>query len=80
MTLRTHFEGHRPVPRVVHCPPGSFITLAGDTKPRIIDHIRGRHAICTDGLIVSLCYPVRPECMKFGDGDGWRPLINKNCA
>lgn len=67
-----------PTPRLWHCRPGSTITLSGDTSPRTIDHIRGRHAVMQDGLIVTLCHPVRPECMKFGDGAGWRPLINKN--
>lgn len=62
-----------PLPRLWHCSPGSRITLAGDTKARTIDHIQGRHAVMSDGLIVSLCHPVDPDCMRFGDGEGWRP-------
>lgn len=73
MTPRTYFEGRPPIPRLWHCPPGTRITLSGDTQPRTINHIQGRHAVMSDGLIVTLCHPVDPDCMKFGDGGGWRP-------
>lgn len=62
----------RPTPRVQHCAPGSFITLAGDARPHTIDYIQGRHAVMQDGLIVSLCHPVAEAYMRFGEG-GWKP-------
>jgi len=67
-----------PTPRIWHAPPGSRIVLKGDRTTRIVSHIKGRHAVMDDGLIVSVCYPVDPKCMQFGDGAGWRPLINTN--
>lgn len=78
MTYATYYEGKPPVPRVQHCPPGSRVTLAGEAKARTIDHIRDHHAVCTDGLIVTLCHPVREDCMQFGDGAGWRPLSTRS--
>lgn len=62
-----------PTPRVQHCPPGTSFTLPHEHNPRTVSHIQGRHAVCTDGLIITLCHPVRPEGMLFGDGAGWRP-------
>lgn len=73
MTHPTYCEGRPPNPRLYHCPPGSRIILKGESRPRTIDHIQGRHAVMSDGLIVTLCHPVSPDCMRFGDGDGWRP-------
>lgn len=75
-------DDRRPVARLRHCPPGSTVSLAkwdSDTKTwiperlRTIDYIQGRHAVMSDGLIVTLCHPVDPDCMRFGDGAGWRP-------
>lgn len=73
----------KPTPRLWNCPVGSRVVLKPDKKPpetrngkplyRTIDHIQGRHAVMSDGLIVTLCHPVDPDCMRFGDGDGWRP-------
>lgn len=62
-----------PTARLWHCRPGSIITLSGDTRTRTIASIQGRHAVMSDGLIVSLCHPVHPDWMLFGDGHGWRP-------
>lgn len=82
MTHSHIIRGRPPTPRLYHCPPGSTVSLAkwdSDTKTwipeqlRTIDYIKGRHAVMSDGLIVTLCHPVDPDCMKFGDGDGWRP-------
>lgn len=75
-------DDRRPVARLRHCPPGTKVSLAKWDKDarkwiperlRTIDYIQGRHAVMSDGLIVTLCHPVDPDCMKFGDGDGWRP-------
>ena len=74
-------DDRRPVARLRHCPPGSTVSLARwdkDAKKwiperlRTIDYIQGRHAVMSDGLIVSLCHPVAEACMRFGEG-GWRP-------
>lgn len=73
MTLPAYYEGRPPTSRLYHCPPGSRIILKGESRPRTIDHIKGRHVVMTDGLIVSLCHPVHPDWMLFGDGHGWRP-------
>ena len=73
MTHPTYYEGRPPTPRLYHCPPGSRIILKGEPRARTINHIQGRHAVMQDGLIVTLCHPVDPDCMRFGDGDGWRP-------
>lgn len=89
MTHPDYFQCFATVPRLYHCPPGSTVSLARwDSKaekwmserPRTIATIEGRHAVFDDGLIVSLCHPVSSEWMKFGDGDGWRPLIHTNCG
>lgn len=68
MTYPTHYAGPLPVPRIWHCRAGSTITLSGDARPRTIDYIQGRHAVMSDGLIVTLCHPVDPGRMKFGEG------------
>lgn len=62
----------QPVPRLYHCPPGSTIILAGESKPRIVAKIERHHARFADGSFASLCHPVDPDLMQFGDGDGWR--------
>lgn len=74
MTHRAYFEGSPPTPRLYHCPEGSRIILKGEYRYRTVDYIEGRHAVMSDGLVVTLCHPVDPNCMKFGGGDGWRPL------
>jgi len=72
----------KPTPRLWHCPPGTKVSLAKWDKDarkwiperlRTIDYIQGRHAVMSDGLIVTLCHPVDERFMKFGDGGGWRP-------
>lgn len=73
MTHSHIIRGRPPTPRLWHCSPGSRITLAGDTRARTIDHIQGRHAVMSDGLVVTLCHPVHQDYMMFGDGSGWRP-------
>lgn len=78
MTHSHIIRGDPPTPRLWHCPPGSTITLSGEIRPRTIDYIQGRHAVMQDGLIVSLCHPVSEECMRFGDGAGWRPLSTRS--
>ena len=62
----------QPIPRLWHCPPGSNVILAGELKHRTIVRVDRLHAIFADGAYASLCYPVDPACMQFGDGAGWR--------
>ena len=81
MTLPDNRTG-KPTPRLWHCPVGSRVVLhprerppeTRDGKPlwRTIDHLKGRHVVMTDGLIVTRCYPVWDGCMQFGYG-GWKP-------
>lgn len=63
-----------PTARVWHVLPGQSFKLKRDPRTHTIEVIKGRHAHCTDGLIVSLCHPVDERFMKFGDGAGWRPV------
>lgn len=68
---------YRPIPRLYHVKPGQEIHLSGDglkKKPvvRVLLSKDDRYAYFEDGLKVSLCHPVNPEFMVFGDGAGWR--------
>lgn len=61
----------RPIPRLQHVKPGQRVLLAGDKMIRTLV-VKDDHHGYFDGLKASLCHPVEPALMQFGDGSGWR--------
>ncbi|RIY41990.1 hypothetical protein [Neopusillimonas maritima] len=63
-------KGSPPIPVLRHISPGQKVVLAHESKQRVLlktDRWYGYF----DGMKASLCHPVNPACMVFGEG-GWR--------
>tara|TARA_R100000655_G_scaffold108905_1_gene161973 strand:+ start:2759 stop:2974 length:216 start_codon:yes stop_codon:yes gene_type:complete len=61
----------RPIPRLKHASPGQMVLLAGDKQMRKLLATDDYHGYFDD-VKASLCHPVHPAFMTFGDGSGWR--------
>lgn len=61
----------RPIPRLKHASPGQMVLLAGDKRLRTLLAKDDYHGYF-DGMKASLCHPVNPDFMVFGEGAGWR--------
>lgn len=61
----------RPTPRLRHAQPGRMVILAGERKIRILLGKDDQYGYF-DSAKASLCHPVEPSLMVFGDGHGWR--------
>ncbi|MBC7201898.1 MAG: hypothetical protein H5U29_00040 [Pusillimonas sp.] len=61
----------RPIPRLKHASPGQMVLLAGDKRLRTLLAKDGYHGYF-EGMKASLCHPVHPAFMVFGEGAGWR--------
>lgn len=64
-----------PLPRLRHCPVGTAIRLAGESRLRTILDVDDHYAYFDGGNRASLCCEVSEAGMVFGDGDGWRPRL-----
>jgi hypothetical protein len=67
-----------PIPRLRHVKPGQTIIMKHETRRRTLLSVDGAYGYF-ENLRASLCTEVKDECMKFGDGAGWR-VNDKNEA
>ncbi|HCP78614.1 MAG: hypothetical protein CML16_14920 [Pusillimonas sp.] len=64
-------KGSPPIPVLRHISPGQMVVLAHESKQRILikkDRWYGHFG----DMKASLCHPVNPAFMVFGEGAGWR--------